>query len=375
MLTAAGGNVYGAVTGSGTEADPFVVMIQDEEIGYNLTLSKTVVNDPEDGVERVYTVTVTAQGDTVAKVAGKTYNVVKVDANNASSNTSVTFSPEGAATVTIKKSETVTLRSLPRGSYVVSENSAATNESTSAADPVPFATAIVVIEPATSHTLVTTTTNTTPAFALSNNAQANITNTFGHTLRISKEVKGAFASVTDKFTLRITGDDITHYTYTGSRSDDGGNTFTVMDFTATPKTGNTPGYIEFTTNNNNPVNGGPITDKTVIVINGVLDGTYIIAETIPPESGYILTATVGGINAAVNGDAFSVTVNNANVNVAMTNTRNAIAPTGYQGNAHNSGYLILLFEGLLFADIAFMRRLYQKSRRRHRKKVTNSKCF
>ena len=65
----------------------------------------------------------------------------------------------------------------------------------------------------------------------------------------------------------------------------------------------------------------------------------------------------------------------SNQAVTFTNTETHVAPTGYQGNAHNSGYLILLLGGLLLADIAFMRRLYRKSRRRYRKNVTHSKCF
>ena len=326
VLTATGGNVYGTVTGAGTEADPFIVKIQDEEIGYDLKLSKAVVNEPGDGVERVYSVTITARGDTVAKVARKTYNVVKVDASNNSTNASVTFSVEGVATVTIKKDETVTLRSLPRGSYVVSEATMATVEGT--VNSVPFATAIVVTEPASGHTLTSTPTNTTSPFTLSNPVQAAITNTFGHTLTITKNVDGGLASVTDRFTLVIIGDAITHYTYTGSRSDDGGTTYTPMNFAATPTTGSTPGSIEFTTRNNNPVNGGPITGNTVIVINGILDGAYTLTETIPDQSGYILTAEVDHVNRVVTNHAFSVTVSNRDVEVVMTNTCNAVSPTG-----------------------------------------------
>ena len=329
VLTATGGNVYETVTGTGTEADPFIVKIQDEEIGYDLRLSKAVVNEPGDGVERVYSVTITAQRDTVdtvAKVAGKTYNVVKVDASNNSTNASVTFSGEGVATVTIKKDETVTLRSLPRGSYVVSEATTATVEGT--VNDVPFATAIVVTEPASGHILTSTTTNTTSPFTPSNPVLAAITNTFGHTLTITKKVDGGLASVTDRFTLVITGDAITHYTYTGSRSDDGGTTYTPMNFAATRTVGSTPGSIEFTTRNNNPVNGGPITGNTVIVINGILDGDYTLAETIPDQSGYILTAIVNSVNQKVTNHAFSVTVNNMDVEVVMTNTCNAVSPTG-----------------------------------------------
>ena len=347
-LIATGGNVYGTVSGTGTEADPFIVKIQDEELGYNLLLLKTVVNDPEDGVERIYTVSVIAQDDTVSKVSGKTYNVVKVDAENNSTNISTTFSSSGIASVTIKDNESITLRSLPRGSYVVSESATATNADTSAADHVPFATSIVVMEPATNHTLVTTTTNTTSAFTLSNNARASITNTFGHAMTISKVVVDSFNSVPEKFSLTVASSAITHYTYAGSRSDDGGVTFTVMDFAATPASGATPGRIEFTTRNNNLVNGGPITDGTVIVINGILDGTYEVAETIPAGSGYTLTATVGGINAAVNNNAFQVTVNNADVSVVMINERaNVIAPTGLSFS--NEIFLAMLAFGALIA--------------------------
>ena len=357
VLTATGGNVFGDIDGEGTQDKPFIVKIQDEEIGYNLALSKAVVNDPEDGVERVYTVTVRAQRndtvDTVAKVAGKTYNVVKMNADNVSSNTSVTFTPEGAATVTIKKDETVTLRSLPRGSYVVSEAATAQNENTSATDPIPFTTAIAVTEPATSHTLVTTTTNTTPAFTLSNNALARITNTFGHTLSISKTVAGGLANDTDSFTLVISGNAITHYNYTGSRSDDGGVNFTLMDnIVATPASGTTPGSIEFTIRNNNSVNGGPITGKTVIRINGILDGTYTVTETIPAElDGYVLTATINNnTTAAVNNNAFGVTVNNNDVTVVMTNTRNAVAPTGFGFNL--IPFLVMAAVGTILIVIA-----------------------
>ena len=329
VLTATGGNVFRDVEGVGTPNDPFIVKIQDEEIGYNLALSKTVVNDPGDGVNRMYSVTVIAQGDTKAKVSDKTYNVVTTGVNNVSTNTSVTFTTAGEATVIIKKDETVTLRSLPRGSYVVSEAAMAKDER-GTPDLVPFTTAIVVTEPATSHTLVTTTTNTTPAFTLSNNAQAGITNTFGHTLSITKNVAGGLANDTDSFTLVITGEAITHYTYTGSRSDDGGVNFEPMNFTATTTSGTTPGFIEFTTRNNNSVNGGPITGKTVINIDGILAGDYTITETIPAElDGYVLTATVRGVNATVtNNERFPVKVDNDNVTVVMTNTWNAVAPTG-----------------------------------------------
>ena len=333
VLVASGGNVFGTVTGTGTQADPFIVKIQDEEIGYNLMLTKTVVNGPEDGVVRDYSVTVTAQGDTVTKVAGKTYNVVRVDANNASTNTSVQFDGTGAAAVTIRENETVTLRSLPRGSYIISEATAAIDAGTNAPDPVPFATAIVVTEPATSHTLVSSTTNSTNPFTLSNNARATITNTFGHTVRISKTVTGGMANQTDTFPLTITGSAVTHYTYTGSRSDDGGANFTVMDFAATPASGTNPGHIEFTTSNNKPVNGGPITGNTIIVINGVLDGNYTLTETLPADSGYILTATVGGVSATVQNGALSVTVNNADLQVEMINTWEAVAPTDYSSNS------------------------------------------
>ena len=134
--------------------------------------------------------------------------------------------------------------------------------------------------------------------------------------------------MTDRFTLVITGNAITHYTYTGSRSDDRGMTYTPMNFAATPATGSTPGSIEFTTRNNNPVNGGPITGNTEIVINGILDGTYTLTETIPDQSGYILTAEVDNVNRVVTNHAFSVTVSNRDVVVVMTNTCNAVSPTG-----------------------------------------------
>jgi len=358
VLTATGGNVYGTVAGTGTQEDPFIVKIQDEEIGYNLALSKAVINDPSDGVERVYTVSVTAQGDTVGKVAGKTYNVVKVDADNASTNTSVAFTEEGDATVTIKKGERVTLRSLPRGSYVIFEYEIAKDASKDENDTVPFATAIEVTEPATSHTLTTSTTNMTNPFTLSNNATAVITNTFGHTLTMKKEVTGDFASPTDSFSFVIKGSAITHYTFTGSRSDDGGATYSVMNFTATPTSGTTPGSIEFTTRNNTPVNGGPITGNTVIVINGILGGNYTLEETIPVGSGYTLAAKVRDVNATVNDGAFSVTVNNDDVSVVMTNTRNAVAPTGL--HLANAPFILMAAAGLLLGLIAT---IFRKRRR------------
>ncbi len=103
-----------------------------------------------------------------------------------------------------------------------------------------------------------------------------------------------------------------------------------MTFVATPASGTapniTPGRIEFTAPSNN---GGPIKDNTRIVINGILNGTYTITETIPTGSGYVLTAMIDSVTEQVSNGAFSVTVNDADRSVVMTNTRNAVSPTGY----------------------------------------------
>ncbi|MCR5353452.1 MAG: hypothetical protein K6D98_04025, partial [Clostridiales bacterium] len=107
---------------------------------------------------------------------------------------------------------------------------------------------------------------------------------------------------------------------------------------------------------NNAVNGGPITGNTVIIINGILDGTYTVTETVPTDSGYILTAQVNGLNNVIHNNSFSFTVDNDEY-VALTNTCKAVAPTDYEANV---APFVLMFAGSMLVMFGGKRRKKKK---------------
>jgi hypothetical protein len=267
-VTAAGSNVYGEVTGTGTADDPYILKIQDEQTGYNLTLRKVTEFEPEEAEDISYTVTVKATGFTEeTSPAGKTYNLVTVDTENNSANSSVTFNAEGEAEVSIKNGYAVTLRSLPGGRYEITE---ATGN---------YSTRIVVVEPSTSHTLANTVGNTV-SFTLSRATTATFTNTYGVPVKILKIDQKSEPLAGVKFSLT------------------GGNV-------------NEQNLVS--TNRTIQVNDQDVTEALIYESNALPIGTYTLTETetpagyIPPEAPVIIKIESGEdgitLTASINGTA------------------------------------------------------------------------
>ncbi len=327
-FTASGHNVYGAVTGIGTPDDPYIVRIQDEQTGFNLTIREIDVHAPTNPAP-TYTVTVqaaTTTGET--SPAGKTYNVVAIDADNNSSNSAITFDAEGKATISISHGKSITLRSLPAGDYIVTEATGG------------YSTHVNVVQPSSSHTLVNANANTA-TFALSTATIATFTNTYGVPVKIVLTGSSNPAKPLAGATFSLAGGDINETSLTSTLR------------TVTSSTGSVTEALIYETS---VLPAGEYTLTQTGMVDGYipLEGPVTI-EVTSSESGLRVSAILSG-----SGRPFSV-IKDTNTGVwtitIMNQTGYALPSTGGKGTM---SYFV--FAGLCFVLAGVLMILRRRNR-------------